>query len=337
MKVAIIGATGFVGRHLCDICIARGDSVSILVRRLEAVESLSRDVSVLVGGLGDEEIMRQVCADAEVVFNAAGALGKWQTRSDELEYVNTRAAGQVVRCAAKADARKVMHISTAGVTGPLPARVCAAEDYPCNPTTEYQRTKLAGEEAALDAHRETGIPLVIARPAFVYGPGDTHKLSLFQAVASGRLVLVDGGRSQLHPVFIEDLVAGLLLASERAPGNGEIYILASDLPVTTRVLIETIAGELGVHPPKFSLPSGLLLSMASMAEALGRAVGKEPPLTRSRVNLFSENYAYNISKARRELGYAPSTPLAEGVRRTIEWYTDNNLLQTKERVLSHAH
>ena len=337
MKVAIIGATGFIGRRLCDTCIARGDSVSILVRRPEAVETLSRDVTAFVGGLGDEEAVRAACADADVVFNAAGALGKWQSHHDELEYVNTRAAGLIVRSVAKAGARRVVHLSTAGVTGPLPCDVTASEEYPCRPATMYQRTKLAGEDEALQAHHDTGIPLVIVRPAFVYGPGDTHKLSLFRAVASRRLLLVDGGRSRLHPVFVDDLINGMLMTADRAPARGDVYILAGEEPASTRVLIETIARQLDVSPPRFSLPSGLLLSMASVAEALGHALGKEPPLTRSRVSLFSENYAYDIGKARRELGYAPSTSLGEGVSRTVEWYLDNHLLQTKGRSFAHAH
>lgn len=331
MKVAIIGASGFIGSHLCDACVRKGDTVTALARSSDAVNELNhKGVCAFQGGLDDDALCRTI-EGVDLVFNCAGALGKWRTPSDELERVNTQAAGQVVRCSAKTGARRVIHTSTAGVTGPLPGEVYADESYPCNPTTEYQRTKLAGEKAALEAHRETGIPLVIVRPAFVYGPGDTHKLSMFRAVKSGRIALVNRGSSELHPVYVDDLISGMLLAAERAPGSGETYILAGESPASTRILLDTVAAVMGVRTPVISLPEKPMLMMASMAEALGRAMGKEPPLTRSKVKLFSENYAYTIDRARREIGYQPVVDLREGIERTAEWYVEQNLIPPRGR------
>lgn len=327
MKIAVIGATGFIGRHLCDTCIGRGDSVSALVRSSQSEEELrNKGISTVMGDILDEAAITRTCSGANMVFNLAGALGKWNTPLQELQQVNAYAAGLIVRCAAKAGVDRVVHTSTAGVSGPLPDGILATEDDLPHPITEYQYTKLGGEHQAQEASHETGMPLVIARPAFVYGPGDMHKFSMFKTVAAGKMILVNHGISRLHPAFVDDVVEGLLLAAERAPGSGETYIIAGDSPATICRLVTEIAGALGVPAPKISMPDDVLIPLAFAAEMMGRVVGKEPPLTRSRVKLLSENYAYSIDKARRELGFKPVVDLAQGVRLTAEWYRERGLL-----------
>lgn len=327
MKLAVFGATGFIGRHLCEALIHHGIAVSALTRSPDAMLDLAKTgVDAILGSLSDDEAIRRTASGADVVYNLAGALGKWGTTFDELRSVNVEAAERIVKSAAESGVGKVVHVSTVGISGPLPRDVLADEDYPPNPATDYQRTKLEGEMAASRAHEATGIPLVIVRPAFVYGPGDTHKLSLFRAVKKRRMALVNRGTSLLHPVFVDDLVIGLIKAAEQAPGKAEIYNLAGPRAVTTRTLVETIARELGVSDPEIWLPEALLIPLACVMEAVGRTINVEPILTRSKVKLLSENYAYRIEKAQAELGYRPVVDLPEGIRRTVEWYVSQGLL-----------
>ena len=327
MKAAVIGGAGFIGRRLCEVLISRGCSVTVLDRNPIGPELTRKGVTPILSDLLEENAVRLACSGADVVFNLAGALGRWRTPVEEMELANTMAAGFLIACTAMTGTAKVVHTSTIGVTGPLPDGVDASEDYPPDPVTDYQRTKLAGEQAALEAHKETGVPLVVIRPGFVYGPGDMHKLSFFKAVAKRRVILVNEGKSRLHPTFVDDLVEGLILASEKAPGRGEVYNIAGPKPVTTRELAETIADALGVRRPRLSLPEGLLLRAAGIAEAIARVTGREPPLTRSRVKLLSESYACSTEKARRELGFEPKVDLPEGVERTVKWYRKQGLIR----------
>lgn len=327
MKIAVVGATGFIGRHLCYAYAQRGDSVNAIARKVYAAGYLTgHGVKVISGDITDEDALCRLCDRADVVFNVSGVLGKWDTTWDEMDLVNNRSVGSLVRCAAKAGAGRVVQVSTAGVSGPLQDDVCASEDCPLEPATDYQKTKFAGESSAVDAHKETGIPLTIVRPAFVYGPGDMHKLSLFRAIHRGRMVLVNGGRSRLHPAYVEDVVRGMIIAAERAPGHGEAYILAGESPATTKQIIQAIAEVLSVPSPKISMSAGTLLVLGRWAERIGRLAGKEPPLTCSKVKLFSENYAYTIEKARTELGYQPNVSLPEGMKTTSEWYLDHGFM-----------
>ncbi|MHB0998965.1 MAG: NAD-dependent epimerase/dehydratase family protein [Armatimonadota bacterium] len=327
MKITVTGASGFIGRRLCEAFIKNGHQVSALVRNPQSASELKQmGASVHIGKITDKELLIGACFGADIVYNAAGILGKWMTSSEELELVNTYAAGLVVRCAAEAGAKKAVHISTAGVSGPIPADTVGTETNPIAPLTEYQRTKLEGERAAIATYMETGIPLVIVRPAFVYGPGDLHKLSLFKMVAAKKMILVDGGTSRLHPVYIDDVLSGLFLAGTRGTGNGDIYIIAGNQPVTTKDLIGTIAKTLTVQAPSCSIPSALLIPVAMITELAGMALHKEPILTRSKVKLLSESYAYSIDKARNNLGYEPKVGLSEGIKRTCEWYIHHNYL-----------
>lgn len=321
MNITVIGANGFIGRRLCEVCVKRGDSVNAMVRNPNTTADLkSMGAAVHIGKITDKDALIGVCVGADIVFNAAGALGKWKTSFEELDLINTYGAGLVVRCSAEAGAKKVVHISTAGVSGPIPVNTAGTESYPIAPVTDYQRTKLEGERAATVTYMETGVPLVIVRPSFVYGPGDLHKLSLFKLISSGKMIYINNGISMLHPVYIDDVISGLLTAGERAPGEGDIYIIAGGRPVTTRELIIDIAHALSAPVPKFSLPSSILMPAARLMELAGMVVDKEPPLTRSKVGLFSENYIYSIDKAWNDIGYRPLIDLPEGIRRTADWY-----------------
>lgn len=327
MKVAVIGATGFIGRHLCKRCVERGDSVTVLVRSSYAEDFFARNgVSTVRGELFYVDAVTLTCKDADVVFNLAGALGKWGKSREEMEFVNEAAAGIVVASARKGKAGKVVHASTAGVSGPLPDGVIADEESESKPTTDYQVTKYAGEQAALKEHKKWNMPLVIVRPAFVYGPGDMHKISLFKTIRKRRMVLVNGGRSLLHPVHVSDLVEGMLLAADSAAGVGETYILAGQKPISTKEIVKSVSWAMKVPAPEISAPDSLLLGAAYLAETAGRVVGKEPPLTRSKVKLLSENYAYSIDKARNELGFSPSIEFVDGVEETARWYLDHGFI-----------
>lgn len=327
MRTAVIGGSGFIGRRLCEACLRRGDEVSALVRSPDAAASLiSTGVRVVTADLSDEDAVRRTCADADRVFNSAGALGKWRTHASDMEFVNAVAPGMIVRCAAESGVGRVVHVSTAGVSGPLPPGIAVDEGFPPRPVTAYQRTKLAGEESALREHAATGVPLTIVRPAFVYGPADTHKLSLFRSVANRRFLYVDQGRSRLHPIYIADLIDGLLLASQHGSGDGDTYIMGGPAPMSIRGVVEAIADSVSAEPPTLSLPRSVVYMTAAAAETIGRMVGKEPPVTRSKVDLMSTNYVYITERARERLNFHPIVQPVEGIRMTAEWYLRKGLL-----------
>ncbi len=319
----VSGATGFIGGHLVRALCAAGRAVRALVRdRSRYAAPLG--VEVFEGDLLRRESLAGVERGIDVVVHCASLLGKWGTEDSLLYEVNVQGTVHLLERFAGLGLERFVHLSAGGVTGPTEQPV-VDESYECRPATPYERTKLEGERRVLELSRELGIPATVVRPTFTYGPGDPHKVALFRAIRLRRYVFIGDGLSVNHPVYIDDLISGILLAAERGR-PGEVYILGGVRPVTKRELVHTIADALGVRRPGLRIPRGLAAAAAPLLEAAGRALGFEPILTRSRVMMMADNFGYSIDKARRELGYEPRTDLRDGIAQTIHSYVESGRL-----------
>jgi nucleoside-diphosphate-sugar epimerase len=121
-------------------------------------------------------------------------------------------------------------------------------------------------------------------------------------------------------VHVDDLVDGLLRAAEVDAAVGDVFIVGGEEVLTLNQLLERIAAILGSSGLTLHLPAGPVQLLGSMCEALCRPFGLSPPLYRRRVDFFTKSRAFDISRARRELGYDPQVGLREGIRRTLAWY-----------------
>jgi len=215
--------------------------------------------------------------------------------------------------------RRVVHCSTVGVHGDV-ERPPANEDAPLKPGDIYQVTKLEGEEAVKAAGQAAGIEVVVVRPTGIYGPGDRRLLKLFRGVARRRFIVLGSGRIYYHLTYIDDLVEGFRLCGTVPAAAGRTYILAGGEVTTLDELVRLIAKESGVKPPALHLPVLPIWIAGALCEAVCRPFGVEPPLYRRRVDFFTKSRAFDIARARRELGYNPQVGLREGIRRSLEWY-----------------
>jgi nucleoside-diphosphate-sugar epimerase len=166
------------------------------------------------------------------------------------------------------------------------------------------------------------VPVVVVRPGAIYGPGETRLLKLFKAIARGRYAIVGSGRPFYHPVYIDDLVAGFLLALERPEAIGEAFIVAGPRYVSQTELAALIARATGGHVWPFRIPAWPLQALGGLCEAICVPLGIDPPLHRRRVDFWTKSRAFSIEKARRLLGYAPQVDVEQGVGRTADWYRD---------------
>jgi nucleoside-diphosphate-sugar epimerase len=219
----------------------------------------------------------------------------------------------------------VVHCSTVGVHGDV-EHPPANEEAPLKPGDIYQVTKLEGEQLARAAGQRANIEVTIVRPSGIYGPGDRRLLKLFRGVARRRWVTLGRGEIYYHLTYIDDLVQGFLRCGEQPAAANRTYILAGGEVTTLNELVALIADAAGVPLPKLHLPVWPVWMAGAACEAVCAPFGIEPPVYRRRVDFFTKSRAFDISRARAEIGFAPDVSLRDGLRRTIEWYRTHGWL-----------
>ncbi len=324
-KVVITGITGFVGGAMARAAAAAGHELVALVRPTSRREYLA-DLPIRwhSGDVTKPETLHGLLDGADGLIHAAGMLG--QTGVPESRYFALHEQGTVniLAEAEKAGVSRILYVSSPGILGPISGPP-AEETAPFAPTNSYERSKAAAEQA-VQIFIRAGLPVIIVRPEFIYGPGDYHVLGLFQAVAKGRFFTIGGGQAHCHPTFIEDAVQGMMLAFTKGV-VGEIYHIAGPTPVTFQELGRTIAAALNVPAPRYNIPHWLALAGAAGLEMVGKISGWRPPLSRSGVAFFTQNRHFSWQKAYHHLGYTPQYDLLQGVKTTIAWYRDRSLLE----------
>ena len=296
-----------------------------LVRGDRRPANTTASIELVEGDLRDAESLRRAATGVDVVYNIAALYRQAGLPDDVYRAVNAQAAGTIVDAAAAAGVRRVVHCSTVGVHGDI-AHPPANEDAPLRPGDIYQETKLEGERMARAASERTGVEVVIARPSGIHGPGDRRLLKLFRGVARRRFVIFGKGRIFYHLTYIDDVVEGLRLCGEVPQAAGRVYIIAGAEVRTLNEVTAMTAEEAGVLPPRLHLPVWPIWMAGAACEAVCAPLGIEPPLYRRRVDFFTKSRAFDISRARAELGFSPAVSLREGIRRTLAWYRQEGWL-----------
>ena len=320
MNVALTGASGYTGARLLGALLARGDRVAALVRPASVTPTLEASgARVVPGDLADTAAIGALVGGADAVLHVAAVYRTAGHPDSYYHEVNVGGTLRLLEAAAHAGVRRFVHTSTVGVHGHV-VDAPADETAPFAPGDVYQATKAEAERLAMDFHRKRGVPVAVVRPGAIYGPGETRLLKLFRAIARGRYAIVGSGRPFYHPVYIDDLVAGFLLALDRPGAAGEAFILGGPSYVSQRELASLIADATGGRVLPFRVPAWPLQLAGGLCEAVCVPFGIEPPLHRRRVDFWTKSRAFSIEKARRLLGYAPQVDLAEGVARTAAAY-----------------
>jgi dihydroflavonol-4-reductase len=277
------------------------------------------------GDLRDPQALAAATAGVEVVYHIAAIYRQAGLADDTYRAVNATAVQQVIEAAARNGVRRVVHCSTVGVHGDV-EHPPANEDAPLKPGDVYQDTKLEGERLARETAARVGIEVVIARPTGIYGPGDRRLLKLFRGVARRRWITLGSGEIYYHLTFIDDLVEGFRLCAVHPAAAGRTYILAGGEVTTLNALVGLVAEGAGVPTPRRHLPAWPFRAAGAACEAICAPLGIAPPIYRRRVDFFTKSRAFDITRARTEIGYAPQVGLREGIRRTLDWYREHGWL-----------
>jgi len=325
VRVLVTGATGFTGGHLARALRLRGATVRALVRDPGRADDLrTAGIEVVTGDVRDASALARAVANTDVVYHLAAIYRHAGVPAETYRAVNALAVRALIEAAAAARVKRVVHCSTVGVHGDV-EHPPANEDAPLRPGDEYQRTKLEGEQLAREAADRLRIEVTIARPSGIYGPGDRRLLKLFRASVR-RYPIVGSGEIYYHLTYIDDLTEGFRLCGEHAAAANRTYILAGGEVTTLNELVATIASVAGVSPPQWHVPVWPFRAAGALCEAVCVPLGIEPPIYRRRVDFYTKSRAFDITRARRELGYAPRVGLREGIGRTLDWYREHRWL-----------
>jgi nucleoside-diphosphate-sugar epimerase len=327
VNILISGATGFLGSHLVRVLAKEGHRCKCLVRRTSSTSELKDldHVEFVYGDITDKESLKEAVKDVRVIYHLAAQIGKWGIPEKTFFAVNVRGTRNLLEVAHEGEVKQFIFCSTPGVQGKGYAQ--ASETLPYKPPYIYELTKCEGEKLVLGFHQKRkDLSVTILRPDFVYGPGDLRRLPLYRAIGNKRFYLIGNGRALLHPTYIEDVVQGFCLTANNHVSFGEIYNIAGPRAITVREYAETIAQTLNVSFPRLRFPKPFADILAKFFEVFSRITGKEPILSQSKVKFLTSDHGSNISKAMNRLGYRPETDFAVGIKRTVDWYSRQDLL-----------
>jgi nucleoside-diphosphate-sugar epimerase len=323
-RILITGATGFVGTHLVRRMQTLGAEVRVLVRPGADIAHLHGErIEIFYGDLSDAASLAGLCKDTDQIFHLA-TTQQFGLSENRVFDINVAGTQHLLDQAIQSGVRRIVLVSSGGIhrnDSGQPVR----EGSPFRETNIYFKSKIEAEAIARDLFRNDPGRLTIVRPGAVYGPGDRRLLKLFRAVTRGRFVMIGTGNTRVHPVYIDDLIDGLLLAGSDS-GRGETFLLSGPDILPLREWVGMMARAAGKTPPRWRIPAGPVSMAAALCENLCRPFGILPPLNRRRLGFFLNHRSYDLTKARTLLDYEPRISVEEGTRRTLEWYKSHGWL-----------
>ena len=326
MRAVITGGGGFIGSHLIEALVARGDSV-VCIERPGAPMGWLRDLPIDYRdtGLQDVSALSEACDGADVVFHLAALT---EARSPREYYlVNTEGTAQVLKAAAahNGGAPRVVFLSSLAAAGPCRNGELLSPDTIPNPLSHYGHSKLLAEvlvHAYLDR-----VPATILRFTSVYGPREKGVLKLFRMIKHGVALTIGGWDREVSMLYVRDAVQGLLEAADTPRAVGHTYCLAHPEPVTWRSVVDAIGHALHREPRLVSVPAAVARVVALAVEGCAKVRHQAAVLNRDRVReLTQQRWVCDVSPAERELGFAPAYPVLRGTDETARWYEEERWL-----------
>jgi nucleoside-diphosphate-sugar epimerase len=327
LSVLVTGASGFIGGRLSErLATEEGVRVRALVRNPKRAERLLKfQAEIVKGDLLDLSSLRKAVDGCDLVFHCAAFV---RETGDRNEFIRTNIKGteNILKVSSEAGVKKFIHFSSVAVYGLNPPDGT-------DETTPYQicgnlycDTKIAAEKAVWAAHQEAKLPVVVIRPANVYGPySNPWTIRPVKLVNSGQMILINQGTGLCNCVYIDNLIDATLAATKRDQSVGQAYVISDGIGVTWKKFFGYYAQMAG-KPKIRSVPEGVGKAIALGMEITSKLTRKPPKITRQAVRFLTRQACFSIEKARRELGYQPRFSLEGGMKLTEQWLREAGYL-----------
>jgi len=333
MRTLITGATGFIGSILVDSLLARRnqndeveEKIYCLVRRTSSLAWLENlPIEFVHGDLFADAALIPALAEVSHVIHLAGVT-KARTEN-EYFHANGEAARHLLRlCAQHAKKlQRFVYISSQAAAGPSSDAHLVTEEETPRPISIYGRSKLAGELACQEFCRK--LPVTIIRPPAVYGPREKDIYQYFKQVKMGVRLRLGWQKRQVSMIHAQDLVNGILLASEHPRAVGETYFITNPQPYDWHELGQTLAEVMQRKTLSITVPEFIAPVLAAFSELGARITGKPALLNFDKIKELRQYYwVCSGEKAKQQLGFIPAISIQDGLKMTLHWYRENGWL-----------
>lgn len=312
MRVFITGAGGFIGRALYDGYAADGHEV----RGCDLVADPGRDV--VAGDVAQAGEWQEHASGCELFVHTAASVSLRMERADEIWRTNVLGTANALTAAERGGAARFVHFSSVTVFGfDFPDQV--DERYPVHFTfVPYPDSKICTEQVVLQAHVEGRVRCTIVRPGDVYGPRSRVWAQIpAELIRDRRFILPGGGRGIHSPVYIDNLVDGVVLAAASDAAVGEVFTLSDGVGVPYREFFAPYARLVG--RPLITLPAPLALGVAAFVQRAARLAPGDNEINPGAARYLLRRGTYSNSKARSILGWEPRVSVQDGLERTVAW------------------
>ena len=338
----VTGAAGFLGSHVCEKLLKRGDYVRTLVLPGDkSVKYIPKEVEISEGDLCDVDSLERFFAipegDSSIVIHCASMVTTNPDFNQKLMEVNVGGTKNMIEmCLKHPECRKMVYVSSTGAIPEQPKGTPIRETYQFTPVDEsrqvgcYSQSKALATQAVLDAFRERGLKACVVHPSGILGPKDYavgETTGTVIKIMNGKMPVGMGGSFNLCDV--RDLAQGCIGAADKGR-EGECYILGNK-EVTLKEMCRMLHEASGCKTPYFYVPIRMAYVLARYMEKKARKTGEKPLMTNFAVYNLARNNQFDYSKAERELGYH-TRPYEETLKDEAQWLVkEGYIAHTKNR------
>jgi len=323
MKILVTGGGGFVGGYIVDRLLARGYTVRSLGRSPQPALS-AKGVEVVCGDLADKETVGAACEGMDGVFHVAAKAGVWGSW-ESFYRPNVIGTRNILGACRENGVPRLVYTSTPSVVFNRQSFNGADESLPYGHSwlCHYAHTKALAEQDVLAANSDR-LKVVALRPHLIFGPGDPHLLPrVIESAVAGRLKIVGDGKNKVDLSYVGNVADAHLCAFDAlgsGAGAGKAYFISQDEPVEIWPWVNGILEQLGHAPLRSRIPLHLAYGVGALCEGLWKVTRRrdEPPLTRFVALELAKDHYFDISAAKRELGFQPDISMREALEWTIQ-------------------
>jgi nucleoside-diphosphate-sugar epimerase len=323
MRALVTGGAGFLGRALARRLAGRGHAVRALLRARTDASALGPEVEIVRGDATDPAALARAVEGCDLVYHLAGV--RRAAEAAEFMRVNAGSTRLILEACTAAGAARARFVLAGSLAAVGPSRDGHREDDPFAPAEPYGASKAEAERIAMSyADR---LPVAVARPPRILGPGDRENLFFFRIAAAGLVLRFLGGARPLSWIDVDDCADGFALIGERPEAIGEAFFIASPERTTVVDLQREVARALGVGAREVPVPAAALGAAAWLADGVTRVTGRRLPLNRKLARqVLAPGWTCATDKAEALLGFHAGTTLADSVARSARFYREQGWL-----------